>query len=44
MKLTFLGATFTVTDYEEILNSLRGFESPPKQIFITHGEPEAAES
>lgn len=31
-------------DYEEILHWLRGFESAPKQIFITHGEPQAAES
>lgn len=31
-------------DYEEILNWLTGFKSPPKQVFITHGEPEAAES
>lgn len=31
-------------DYEEILQWLRGFDSAPKQVFITHGEPEAAES
>jgi len=31
-------------DYKEILDWLRGFESPPKQVFITHGEPESAES
>lgn len=31
-------------DYEEILQWLKGFISAPKQVFITHGEPEAAES
>lgn len=31
-------------DYEEILQWLKAFESPPKQVFITHGEPEASES
>lgn len=31
-------------DYVEILEWLKGFESPPKQVFITHGEPNAAES
>lgn len=31
-------------DYEEILEWLKGFTSPPKQVFITHGELDAAES
>jgi metallo-beta-lactamase family protein len=31
-------------DYEEILNWLSHFRKPPKKIFITHGEPEAANS
>ena len=31
-------------DYEEILHWLKGFKSAPKQVFITHGEPDAAES
>lgn len=31
-------------DYEEILHYLKNFKSPPKQVFITHGEPEASES
>ncbi len=31
-------------DYAEILEWLKGFQSPPKQVFITHGEPAAAES
>lgn len=29
-------------DYEEILQWLRNFRSPPKKTFITHGEPKAA--
>lgn len=31
-------------DYAEILRWLDGFEVPPKQIFITHGEPVAADA
>lgn len=31
-------------DYEETLQWLKAFELPPKQVFITHGEPEASES
>lgn len=31
-------------DYEEILQWLKGLDSPPKEIFLTHGEPEAQES
>ncbi len=31
-------------DYEEILEWLSHFNHPPKKVFITHGEPEAAES
>ncbi len=30
-------------DYTEILTWLRGFARPPKRIFITHGEPAAAD-
>lgn len=29
-------------DYEEILNWLSHFRKPPKKVFITHGEPAAA--
>jgi metallo-beta-lactamase family protein len=29
-------------DYSEILDWLKGFESPPKKTFIVHGEPVAA--
>lgn len=31
-------------DYEETLQWLTGFKSPPKQVFLTHGEPDAAAS
>lgn len=31
-------------DYEEILSWLKGFDKAPKEVFITHGEPNAAES
>ena len=31
-------------DYEEILQWLRNFNHPPRKVFITHGEPEAAQS
>ncbi|OGV44372.1 MAG: mRNA 3'-end processing factor [Legionellales bacterium RIFCSPHIGHO2_12_FULL_42_9] len=31
-------------DYEEMLQWLAHFRKPPKKIFITHGEPEAAAS
>ena len=29
-------------DYAEILDWLRNFRVPPRKVFITHGEPEAA--
>jgi metallo-beta-lactamase family protein len=31
-------------DYEEVMNWLRHTQTPPKKMFITHGEPEAAHS
>ncbi|HKW39492.1 MAG TPA: MBL fold metallo-hydrolase [Burkholderiales bacterium] len=31
-------------DYAEILDWLRGFERPPRETFITHGEPLAADA
>lgn len=31
-------------DYTEILEWLKGFTSPPKEVFLTHGESGAAES
>ncbi len=31
-------------DYAEILGWLKHFESPPRQTFVTHGEPKAADA
>jgi len=31
-------------DYQEIINWLKNFRKPPRKVFITHGEPEAASS
>ncbi len=31
-------------DYAEILGWLRHFETPPRQTFVTHGEPDSAEA
>lgn len=31
-------------DYAEIIDWLRGFAQPPRRTFITHGEPDAADS
>jgi metallo-beta-lactamase family protein len=31
-------------DYTEILDWLKSFRSPPRKVFITHGEPTAAEA
>jgi metallo-beta-lactamase family protein len=31
-------------DCDEILGWLKGFERPPRETFITHGEPLAADS
>jgi len=31
-------------DAGEIMTWLRGFERPPRQTFITHGEPAAADA
>jgi metallo-beta-lactamase family protein len=31
-------------DYTEILAWLENFKAPPRQTFITHGEPEAADA
>ncbi len=31
-------------DYAEIIDWLRGFPSPPRQVFLTHGEPDAADA
>jgi len=31
-------------DADELMAWLGGFERPPLQVFVTHGEPEAAEA
>lgn len=31
-------------DYAEILDWLKHFEAPPRQTFVTHGEPQAADA
>jgi metallo-beta-lactamase family protein len=31
-------------DYREIMSWLGGFKSPPRQTFVTHGEPAAADA
>lgn len=37
-----LGNTSAHADYQEMLDWLKHFTKPPKKVFITHGEPEAA--
>jgi metallo-beta-lactamase family protein len=39
-----LGNLSAHADYVEILEWLRGFKSAPGRIFLTHGEPEAADA
>ncbi len=31
-------------DYQETLDWLRGFEQPPRRVFLTHGEPSSADA
>lgn len=31
-------------DYAQILDWLRGFDRPPRRVFVTHGEPDAADA
>ena len=31
-------------DANEIVDWLRGFETPPRHVFLTHGEPAAADA
>ena len=46
IKLRFLGAAQNVTGsrylLDELLRWLSGLETPPRHVFVTHGEPEAA--
>ncbi len=39
-----LSALSSHADYEELLQWLKGFEKAPKETFLTHGEPDAAEA
>lgn len=41
-QIEVIRSTSAHADYEEILTWLQHFKEPPKQTFITHGEPEAA--
>jgi metallo-beta-lactamase family protein len=41
-KLSVLNNLSAHADYEEILLWLRNFKKPPRQVFLTHGEPLAA--
>jgi len=43
-NVEFISNLSAHADYSEILNWLGGFEAPPKQTFITHGEPVAADA
>lgn len=43
-RIENLDALSSHADYAEILEWLKGFQSPPKEVFITHGEDNAAES
>ena len=43
-KIEVLSNMSAHADYEEILEWLKNFNHHPRKIFITHGEPEAAQS
>ena len=43
-EIAFISNLSAHGDYLEILDWLRGFESAPKRVFITHGEPVAADA
>jgi metallo-beta-lactamase family protein len=43
-RVEFISNLSAHADYSEILNWLDGFEKPPRKIFITHGEPVAADA
>lgn len=43
-RIANLSTLSSHADYAEILEWLKGFQSPPKEVFITHGEADAAES
>lgn len=43
-RIENIDALSSHADYEELLDWLKGFKNAPKEVFLTHGEPEAAES
>ena len=43
-QIASLNSVSAHADYEDILYWLKQFQRPPRKVFITHGEPEAAEA
>jgi metallo-beta-lactamase family protein len=43
-KVHMLGNLSAHADQAELIDWLRGFASPPGQVFVTHGEPDAADA
>jgi len=43
-KLEKIGGFSAHADWKEVVRWLEGMPSPPKRVFVTHGEPEAAEA
>lgn len=41
-RIERIGSFSAHADWKEIIHWLRGMQSPPRRIFVTHGEPEAA--
>lgn len=43
-EISCIEALSAHADYAEMLDWLQGFEAPPRQTFVTHGEPSAADA
>ncbi len=43
-QIAILNSASAHADYEDILYWLKQFQRPPRKVFITHGEPEAADA
>jgi len=43
-KLEKIGGFSAHADWKEVVRWLEGMPTPPKKVFVTHGEPEAAEA
>ncbi len=43
-KLEKIGGFSAHADWKEVVRWLEGMPSPPKKVFVTHGEPDAAEA